>query len=77
MVQSRENYDRSGADIQQVIPFTPLPSHYLDANFAISAKLLIKDRRTRLKEDIIEASECLRHRQMENLVQWDDAENFA
>jgi hypothetical protein len=47
------------------------------ANFAISAKLLINDRRTRLKEDIIEASECLRHWQTEGLIQWDDAENFA
>jgi hypothetical protein len=54
-----------------------LPSHYLDANFTIGAKLLINDRMTRLKEDTIEASECLRHWQMDNLIQWDDAENFA
>jgi hypothetical protein len=37
-----------------------------------SAKLLINDRRTRLKEDIIEASECLRHWQSEGLVKWDE-----
>jgi hypothetical protein len=35
-----------------------------------SAKLLIHDRRTRLEEDIIEASECLRNWQNEDLIKW-------
>jgi hypothetical protein len=35
-----------------------------------SAKLLIHDRRSRLKEDIIEASECLRNWQNEGLIKW-------
>jgi hypothetical protein len=35
-----------------------------------SAKLLIHDRRSRLKEDILEASECLRNWQNEGLIKW-------
>jgi hypothetical protein len=41
-----------------------------------SAKLLIHDRRTRLKEDIIEASECLRNWQKEGLIGWKE-EHFV
>jgi hypothetical protein len=41
-----------------------------------SAQLLIHDRRTRLKEDIIEASECLRNWQSECLIAWKE-EHFV
>jgi hypothetical protein len=34
------------------------------------AKLLIDDRRSRLKEHIIEVSECLRNWQNEGLIKW-------
>jgi hypothetical protein len=49
-----------------------LPSHYAYVKFAVSAKLLVNDRRMRLKEDIIEASECVRHWQLEGLVKWNE-----
>jgi hypothetical protein len=38
-----------------------------------SAKLLIHDRITRLKEDIIEASDCLRNWQNKGLIKWKEA----
>jgi hypothetical protein len=48
----------------------PPPSHCcaLSLTCAPSAKLLVNDRRASLKEDMIEASECLKHWQNEGLV---------
>jgi hypothetical protein len=48
----------------------------LSLTFAPSAKLLVNDRRTSLKEDMIEASEGLKHWQNEGLVNWNE-EDFA
>jgi hypothetical protein len=56
----------------------PPPSHCraLSLTFAPSAKLLVNDRRALLKEDVIEASECLKHWQNEGLINWNE-EDFA
>jgi hypothetical protein len=54
------------------IPPTSCEAERIFIEFAVRAKLLANDRRTRLKEDIIKASECLRHRQLEGLVKWNE-----